>query len=48
MIIKIDKGDYYLIKSDRKFKIKGKGDRVYSQATELKEQPREYIEVEEW
>ena len=50
MIIKIDKGDYYLIKSDsgKKFMVKGKGDMVYSQATELKDQPREYIEVDEW
>lgn len=47
MITKIDKGDYYLIKSDKKFKIKGKGDMIYSQATELKDKPREYIEVEE-
>jgi len=49
MIIKIDKGDYYLITSDsgKKFKVKGKGDMVYSQATELKDQPREYIEVED-
>ena len=50
MIHKIDKGDYYLIKSDsgKKFMVKGKGDMVYSQATELKDKPREYIEVDEW
>lgn len=48
MIRKIDKGTYYLIKADSgKLKIKG-DDRVYSEATELKDHPREYIEVEEW
>jgi len=48
MIIKIDKGDYYLIKTDsgKKFMVKGKGEMVYSQATELKDHPREYEEVE--
>ena len=45
-IRKIDKGDYYLILADsNKLKVKG-DDRVYSQATELKDQPREYEEVE--
>ena len=46
MIHKIDKGNYYLIKADSgKLKIKGV-DRVYSEATELKDHPREYEEVE--
>lgn len=46
MIHKIDKGSYYLVKADSgKLKIKG-DEKVYSQATELKEQPREYEEVE--
>ena len=45
MIHKIDKGDFYLIKADSgKLKIKG-DDRVYSEATELKDKPREYEEV---
>ena len=45
MIHKIDKGNYYLIKADSgKLRIKG-DKRVYSQATELKDQPREYEEV---
>ena len=48
MIHKIDKGDYYLIIADSgKLKIKN-DDKVYSQATELKDHPREYIEVVEW
>ena len=47
MIRKIDKGNFYLIKADSgKLKIKG-DDRVYSEATELKDHPREYIEVDE-
>ena len=46
MIKKIDKGDYLLVKADSgKLKIKG-DDKVYSEATELKDKPREYIEVE--
>ena len=46
MIRKIDKGNFYLVKSDTgKLKIKG-DDRVYSEATELKDKPREYEEVE--
>ena len=46
MIHKIDKGDFYLVKADSgKLKIKG-DDRVYSEATELKDKPREYEEVE--
>lgn len=46
MIVKIDKGNYYLVKSDKGYKIKVKGDdRIYSQATEFKDQPREYEEV---
>ena len=45
MIHKIDKGDFYLIKADSdKLKIKG-DDRVYSEATELKDKPREYEEI---
>ena len=45
-IHKIDKGDFYLVKADSgKLKIKG-DDRVYSEATELKDKPREYEEVE--
>ena len=45
MIHKIDKGTYYLIKADSgKLRIKG-DDRVYSEATELKDHPREYEEV---
>jgi len=49
MIIKIDKGDYYLVQSDSGKKIKvleENKDRSYSQATELKTQPRHYVEVE--
>lgn len=46
MVKKIDKGNYYLIKADSgKIKIKG-DDRIYSEATELKDSPREYEEVE--
>lgn len=46
MIIKIDRGNYYLVKSDSNKKIKVKGDEnLYSEATELKEKPREYEEV---
>ena len=45
MIHKIDKGDFYLVKDDSgKLKIKG-DDRVYSEATELKDKPREYEEI---
>ena len=45
MINKIDKGSYYLIKSDTG-KLKIKGDKqVYSEATELKDKPREYEEI---
>lgn len=44
-IQKIDKGNYYLIKADSgKLRIKG-DKRVYSEATELKDKPREYEEV---
>lgn len=47
MITKTDKGNYYLVKSDTgKLKIKG-DDRVYSEATELKDKPREYEEVDD-
>ena len=45
MINKIDKGNYYLVKSDSgKLKVKG-DDKIYSEATELKDHPREYEEV---
>lgn len=45
MIYKIDKGNFYLIKSDSgKLRIKG-DNRIYSEATELKDKPREYEEV---
>lgn len=48
MIIKLDKGNYYLVKSDSGKHIRIKGDdRVYSEATEIKDKPREYIEVED-
>jgi len=46
MITKINKGDYNLVKSSEGKKIRIKGDkRVYSEATELKDKPREYEEV---
>ena len=45
MINKIDKGNYFLVKSDSG-KLRVKGDKkVYSEATELKTDPREYEEV---
>lgn len=48
MIIKLDKGNYYLVKSDSGKHIRIKGDeRFYSEATELKDKPREYEEVVE-
>lgn len=44
-IHKIDKGNFYLVKADScKLKVKG-DDKVYSEATELKDKPREYEEV---
>ena len=44
-IHKIDKGDYILVVADSG-KLRVKGDkRIYSNATELKDQPREYEEV---
>lgn len=44
-IKKTDKGNYYLVIADSgKLKVKG-DDKVYSQATELKDKPREYEEV---
>ena len=47
MIHKIDKGDYFLVRSDTgKLKVKG-DERVYSEATEIKGEPREYEEVED-
>lgn len=46
-IKKIDKGNYYLVVADSGvLKVKG-DDRVYSEATELKDKPREYEEVVE-
>lgn len=46
MIIKIDRGNFFLVKSDSGHKIRVKGDdRLYSEATELKDKPREYEEV---
>lgn len=48
MIIKLDKGNYYLVKSDcgNKFRVLNENsDRLYSQATELKDKPREYEEI---
>lgn len=45
MIHKIDRGDYFLIQADSgKLKVKG-DDKIYSEATELKNEPREYVEV---
>lgn len=45
MIHKTDKGDYILVTADSgKLKVKG-DDRVYSEATEYKDKPREYEEV---
>lgn len=47
MVKKIDKDNFYLVKSDDNKHIRIKGDkRVYSEATELKDKPREYEEVE--
>lgn len=44
-IKKIDKGNYYLVVADSgSLKVKG-DDKVYSQATELKDKPREYEEI---
>ena len=47
MIHKIEKGNYNIVKADSgKLRIKGDMDnRVYSEATELKDKPREYEEV---
>ena len=48
MIIKLDKGNYVKVRSDSGKHIRIKGDdRIYSEATELKDNPREYEEVEE-
>lgn len=45
MIKKEDKGNFYLITADSG-KLKVKGDKkIYSQATELKDKPREYEEI---
>lgn len=47
MIIRIDKGNYNLVKSDQGKHIKIKGHKqVYSEATELKDKSMEYVEVE--
>lgn len=47
-IQKINKGNYVLVKSNENKHIRIKGDkRVYSEATELKDKPREYEEVDE-
>ena len=44
-IKKIDKGNYYLVAADSgSLKVKG-DDKIYSQATELKDKPREYEEI---
>ena len=48
MIIKIEKDNYVLVKSDCGKKIRVKGDdTLYSEATEFKNKPREY-EEQEW
>ena len=45
MITKINKGNYILVKSDTgKLRVKG-DDKIYSEATELLDKPREYEEV---
>ena len=45
MITKIEKDNYILvISSTGKLRVKG-DDKIYSEATELKDQPREYEEV---
>ena len=47
MIKKIEKSNYILVKSDSG-KLKIKGDKhIYSEATELKDKPREYEEIAE-
>lgn len=48
MIHKTDKGNYILVTTDSgKLKIKGHQDnKIYSKATEYKDKPREYEEVE--
>lgn len=44
-IHKTDKGNYILVTADSgKLRVKG-DERVYSEATELKDEPREYEEV---
>lgn len=46
-IVRIDKGNYYLIKSDSgKFIRVDNSKNVYSEATEIKDKPRKYEEVE--
>lgn len=47
MIIRIDKGNYNLVKSDEGKLIQIKNHREkYSEATELKDKPLEFVEVE--
>lgn len=47
MIIRIDKGNYNLVKSDcgKHIKIKDHKE-TYSEATELKDKPIDFVEVE--
>ena len=47
MIVKINKGNYVLVKSDlgKRIRIKGE-EQTYSEATEFVDKPREYEEVE--
>ena len=48
MIVKINKGNYVLIKSDSGKRIRIKNEEhTYSEATEFVDKPREYEEVEE-
>lgn len=47
MIIKIEKGNYNVVKSDKGKLIRIKGERMmFPNATELKSEPKEYEEVE--
>lgn len=47
MIIKIEKGKYNVVKSDKGKLIRIKGERMmFENATELKTEPKEYEEVE--
>ena len=48
MIVKIEKENYVLVKSNESKLIRVKGDKnTYSEATEFKDKPREYEEVNE-